>query len=335
MALYSAERVYRTREIVAEYLGFDKPENVIFTHNATHAINLAIKGFIDHKCHVIISDMEHNAVVRSLNKAAEDNSVEISVFDSALPLEEVVPPLIRDNTEFLVCSLISNVTGQLIDPEDVSRVSKKYGLFSIIDASQYLGHYKLDINRLGFSAVCAPGHKALFGIQGSGILVINTDREAGTIIEGGSGGDSLSPWMPRLLPERLEAGTVNLPAIAALGAGIGFLEDLGSEYVRERINLLTEKLHEILYEDGAIVYGCDRGIASFGIIGMTPSEACRYLDENGIATRCGLHCAPSIHRKLGTQKYGTARISLSIFNTEYELDKLHSLLKSIKEKHRQ
>lgn len=327
LSLLAAEEVYDTREKIADFIGFSHPERIIFTANATHALNIAIKGKLNHKCHVITSDIEHNSVLRPIYKQMQLLGIELSYYDSDLPLYDAIIPLIRDDTEFLITTLSSNVTGKTIDPAIISDIAKKHNLYTIIDVSQYLGHLPLDIKRTPFNIVCSPGHKGLFGIQGSGFIALSDDDAFSTLMEGGSGNETFNPYMPSSLPERYEAGTLNTPAIVSLGAGISYLSALGEEYIKEKLDMLTGRLNDILHEVGAIVYGCNNGIASFDMPNFVSAEVAERLDNQNIAVRSGLHCAPLIHQKLSTEIHGTVRASLSILNNINDIDKLYYALK--------
>ncbi len=329
MATWCAEKVFETREAVASFLNVNSPELIVFTHNATHALNLAIKGKIRDNRHIITSDIEHNSVLRPLYKQSREFGAEISVYDTDLPLREAIVPLIRENTGYIVSSIASNVTGKIIDTLELSKIAREYGLYTIIDASQYLGHLPLDLALSPFDIVCAPGHKALFGIQGGGFAVFKKADDLYTILDGGTGTDTFNQEMPLFLPERLEAGTLNMPAIVSLGSGIGFLNAMTMDTVQKRISYLTNYLAQALDCAGARVFGCNNGIASFELPTRSTNELTEKLDRNLIATRAGLHCAPLIHKKLGTYEKGTVRVSLSIMNTTRDIDALYKALVSI------
>ena len=326
LAMRSAEAVYETREEIANFIGLPSPERVVFTANATHALNLAIKGLINDRCHVITSDMEHNSVIRPLHALTRKIGIEVSVYDSSLPLTEAIPPLIREDTKYIVTSLASNVTGRAVDVTELSAIARKYSLTTIADASQYVGHVKLDLAKTPLDIVCAPGHKSLFGIQGSGFMAVCCSKTLGTLMEGGSGSESFSPDMPAYLPERLEAGTLNVPSIVSLGAGIRYIKKLGIDYVEEKIGLLTVRLENALDMPKIRLFGCDNGIASFLLEGSSSEKVAAELAEVGISVRSGLHCSPSMHRKLGTERFGLVRASLSVLNEKRDIDKLYRRL---------
>ena len=329
MAAECAELVYETRETIAKFVNYDFPERIIFTHNATYALNVAIKGKIRDNKHIITSDIEHNSVLRPLYKQAEEFGAEISVYDSDLPLREAIVPLIKENTGYLVSSLASNVTGKVIDPIELSMIAREYGLFTIIDASQYIGHLPLDLSLSPFDIVCAPGHKALFGIQGGGFAVFKNPDLLYTILEGGTGTETFNREMPNFLPERYEAGTLNTPAIVSLKSGISFLNSITIDGVREKISQLSDYLSRALEFCGAQIYGCNNGIASFTVPKISVDALVDTLDKSMIATRGGLHCAPLIHKKLGTHEHGAVRVSLSIMNTTKDIDALYKALRSV------
>ena len=330
MALAAADKIFETREAVSDFLGSGKCENVIFTPNATYALNLVIKGLINEKCHCIISDLEHNSVLRPLYKAVEKYGGEISVFDSDKALEEAVIPLIRSDTKIIISTLCSNVTGKILDLHKLSKIAQEHGLYFVIDASQYLGHRGIDLQNVYYTALCSAGHKSLFGIQGSAFAIIKNEEIFDTLTEGGSGVDSFSHVMPSLLPERYEAGTVSTPAIVSLGAGIKYIRGVGIDNIEKHLNSLTEFLKNELSSMSAVkLYGGENGIISFNVSEYTSSYISEQLDKFGIATRSGFHCAPLIHEKLGTSKSGAVRVSLSYFNTEKDIFALLKALKTI------
>ncbi len=329
-SLYSAEKIFEAREAVLRLLNYDKLENVIFTSNATHALNLAIKGALRHKCHIITSDFEHNSVLRPLYTAQRMFGCEISSFDSDMDVESAIENCINPSTEFIVTSIASNVTGKVIDPEGLYRISKKHNLKTIIDASQYLGHASLDLGKTPFDFVASPGHKALFGLQGTGFLVMNsTEADFPTLMEGGSGTNSHELVMPEDKPERFEAGTLNTPGIVSLALGINYLIEREQD-IYNKICYLTSRLHEILSQNKMEIYGCENGIAAVNMDGMSSEVLAQELAKRGIAIRAGVHCAPSIHKKLGTQTRGVVRISLSALNNTKDLDKLNRALRDLK-----
>ncbi len=326
----AAEIVYDTREKISEFLGHSTPESVVFTYNATYAINLALKSFIRERCHVITSDIEHNAVIRPLEELRRTYGVEYSVFSTEENIKEGIEALVRDDTVCIISTLASNVTGKPIDVDILSEISKKHGLYLILDASQAIGHIGIDLKKSPCDVLCAPAHKALFGIQGCGFAVFCDNKRKYSFIEGGSGFDSRATDMPKLLPEGYEAGTLGTPSIAALGSGIRFLSEIGIREVGKRIDYLAELTRDRLSAiKGVTLYPSYGGIISFNFGELPSSVIAKELDKCGVAVRAGLHCAPSAHKKLGTLESGTVRISISYLNTKKDIDGLYKELSKI------
>ncbi len=329
----AAEIVYNTREGVAKLLNVDNPENVVFTYNATYALNLAIKTLITEKCHVITSDVEHNSVIRPLRTLEESLGIEVSQFDSDVLPQIAIPKLIRPDTKFIVSTLASNVTGCEIDVFALAEVAKCYSLGLIVDASQVLGHRYIDFSACECDAICAPGHKALFGIQGTGFAYFKDPKRKGTLIEGGSGTNSVSKMMPDLLPEAYEAGTLGTPGIAALMSGIEFIMDIGLDNINHHLNKLREEIYGGLSGiPGIELYESFGGNVLFNFRDLSSTELSYILDKNGVCTRGGLHCAPSVHKKLGTLNRGAVRLTFSIMNTKYEAEHFIDIIKKIVQK---
>ncbi|MBE6537058.1 MAG: aminotransferase class V-fold PLP-dependent enzyme [Ruminococcaceae bacterium] len=316
LAIKTDEEIYRARESVAELLSFPNPERVCFTTNATYALNIAIKSFITKKCHVLISDIEHNSILRPIYKLKEKIGIEYSVFSTDGDIEKNIQNALHEDTYAIITTLTSNVTGKEIPIQILSNAAKRYNLKLIVDASQLIGHKEIDVMKTHCDAICAPGHKGLFGIQGAGFAVFVTEPPYETIIEGGSGNESQNPNMPRRLPERFEAGTLPAPSIVALGSGIDYLKEIGISKVENRIRYLTEEFYEELQKNKRLkIYAAENGIISFAIPDINSHKVASFLDKRDICVRSGLHCAPMAHSKLGTLKNGLVRVSLSIFNT--------------------
>ena len=326
----SDEEIYNTRELVSRLLGLHAPERVVFTQNATHALNLAIKTTVREGSHVIISDIEHNSVIRPLNAICKNKNVSYSVFSLLGDVRKNLLSAIKPNTETVICNLLSNVNGELLDMKTVSDVCREKSLKFIADASQKIGHIDINLDKTPCDILCAPGHKGLFGIQGAGFAVICDNLTRDSFIEGGSGTDSNKADMPLYLPERYEAGTLPTPSIVTLGAGIDFIHSVGIEEIYKKINFLTELLVSELESLKIVSYISGKnGVISFTLNKIPPMRVAQLLDDNGICVRAGLHCAPLIHKRLGTDKNGSVRISLSFFNTKNEIYAFLKILKEI------
>ena len=331
LSLKSSEKIYLTREKIARMLGVNTPENIVFTYNATHGLNLAIKTFVTSHCHVLTSDFEHNSVIRPLEALKRKEGISYSIFDTDKDLKASLREKIKKNTKGIICSIASNVTGDTLSLKVLSNFAKENGLFLIIDASQAIGHTKIDLNEAHCDALCAPGHKALFGIQGSGFVYFRDKYRRESFIEGGSGSESMSVYMPDLLPEGYEAGTLSTPAIVSIGAGVEYVNSVGIDEIESKLNVLTDAAYDRLSTvEGIRIYKRGNGLISFNIDDIPSSTIASYLDEHGICVRGGLHCAPSIHKKLGTLEQGAVRISFSYLNRLKDVDGLYHAVKAIK-----
>lgn len=331
LSLQASEAIYAVREEIAEHLSISTPENVVFTLNATYALNLAIKTFINEKCHILTSDFEHNSVIRPLEALKRRIGIEYSSFSTDGDVEKSIKESIRADTKGIVASVASNVTGDSISLKILSKIAAEYNLFLIVDASQAIGHTKIDLKETPCDVLCAPAHKALFGIQGCGFAVFKDSTPRDSFIEGGSGSESVNPLMPVLLPERYEAGTLPTPAIVALGSGLKYIKDIGIENIEARLTMLTSELEARLAEIPDVkIYKSGTGIVSFNVADYPSSLVAGWLDKNGICTRGGLHCAPSIHKKLGTLEQGAVRISLSYLNSKSDIDGFYRVMKCIR-----
>ncbi|MFA6948420.1 MAG: aminotransferase class V-fold PLP-dependent enzyme [Eubacteriales bacterium] len=334
LSLAAAEKVYDTRRAAAALLGSDAPENVVFTLNTTYALNIALKSLIPPRCHVVISSLEHNSVYRAV-RAMGESGVEYTVLDIpdiSLPYGKFcdvfmdrLRTAVRPDTKAVAMTHVSNLVPIRLPAERVGAFCAERGLRFILDAAQSAGIYDIDITSMNIDAVCAPGHKALYGPQGVGMAVFNPKyrdvHALPTIIEGGSGVNSAEPVMPAFLPERFEAGTLPTPAIAGLCEGIRFVSGVGTANIRAQLEYLGEYMTRGLTKLGAVVYAPQYYGESvlFNVPDMTCTEASRRLDDAGICTRPGLHCAPLGHKTLATGD-GAVRASFSYFNTTREID---------------
>lgn len=330
LSLKSSEAVYSAREEIAKMLSVSTPEQVVFTYNATYALNLAIKTFITKKCHILTSDFEHNSVIRPLERLKRELGIEYDAFCTDGDIEDNIKSKIRPDTAGIVCSIASNVTGDSVPLEILSKIAAEKGLFLIVDASQAIGHTNINLTKTPCDVLCAPGHKALFGMAGCGFAYFKDRQRRESFIEGGSGSDSANPNMPELLPEAYEAGTLSVPAIVSLGRGVRYVEEIGIYEIRKRLYSLTNAMYERLESIPKVrlyKYGC--GVISFNIGEASSSGIATRLDEYGICVRGGLHCAPSIHRKLSTLDRGAVRISFSYLNNMRQVDKAYCAIKEI------
>lgn len=328
-ALASAEMVEDCREKMADLIGVANPLNLIFTHNATESLNLAIKGFLKPGDHVIISALEHNAVWRPLKKLEQQGvSLTVAPADEWGRIELAnLSGCITPQTRLLVATHASNVTGVLNPVQALGQWTKDQGIRFLVDASQTAGCYPLNVARINADMVAFSGHKGLLGPAGVGVLYLNKDIRLETLLEGGTGSQSELPYMPEEPPGRYESGTLNTPGIAGLRAALTYLAAEGVENIHRHINTLSLQLrHGLRKISGARLMPLPRnasegGVVSFVIPGLDCQAAAHVLDtEHGIACRAGLHCAPLAHQALGTLDTGTIRFSVGAFNTVADVE---------------
>lgn len=329
LSLRAAEKIYECREELSRFLGVNAPERIVFTLNTTYALNLAICGCLAAGDHVIISELEHNAVRRPLAHLQRSQGVTVEHFP-VLGLDEVgvigaLEKRIRPNTRAVICTHASNICSAVLPIQAIGALCKKKRIFFIVDAAQSAGHYPIDMREMHISALAAPGHKSLYGIQGCGFLALGPDFSPRPLVFGGSGVDSLPPEMPAEPPERFEAGTLSTPSIVGLLMGVRYLLGHDLTELAEKKRALYRAARERLASLPHIkVYApeYEGGVLLFNQIGVPSADLSRYLSGKGICVRGGLHCAPLAHRALQTPQGGAVRVSFSHFNTLSDVDAL-------------
>lgn len=327
-AAKAADTVFQCRSELSELFGLKNPEQVIFTLNATHALNLAIKTLVPSGGKAVVSGYEHNAVTRPLA------ALKVRILVAEAPLfepeaaEKSFERLIDSDTDAVVCSHVSNVFGFVQPVEKIAAVCRKRGVPFIIDASQSAGVLPLDMTELGAAFIAMPGHKGLYGPQGTGVLLCGEDISVQPLLEGGTGSQSIQQQMPDFLPDRLEAGTHNVPGIAGLLAGVRYVRRRGLDKILDQERNLTQlAVHGLETVPGLRIYASpglrhQTGVLSFTAEEKDVEEIGAALAELGIAVRTGIHCAPYAHRSAGTLDTGTVRLSFSDFNTPEEIARL-------------
>ena len=324
-AMAAAETAFTCREAAAQLFHVKDPERVVFTFNATHGLNIAIKTLAWPGSRVVISGYEHNAVTRPLHALGADIRVARSpLFDQEAALAAFGRELDR-GADLVVCTHVSNVFGFILPIEGIAGLCRERGVPLIVDASQSAGAIPLDFAALGAAYVAMPGHKGLYGPQGTGLLLCGADPLP--LLEGGTGSESKRQSMPDFLPDRLEAGTHNIAGIAGLLEGLRFLERRGVEKIAAREAALIRRLGEgLCAASGAEVFLSgdqtdQAGVLSFRLRSRDCEELGEELGRQGFALRAGLHCAPLAHETAGTLETGTLRASVSAFNTDREMEK--------------
>lgn len=338
LALAAAEKIYECREELASFFGSSNPENVIFTMNTTMALNIAMKGLLQKGDHVLISDMEHNAVFRPIYKLARDGVITYNVFDTFPTLPSRTPEMIcasilekiRPNTRMLVCAHASNICSATLPLAQIGALCRQKDILFVVDAAQSAGHLPIDVEAMKIDALCAPGHKGLWGPQGSGILVLRDGIVADTLLEGGSGYNSLEGNMPQDAPERYEAGTLPTPAIAGLLEGVREVKRLGLSHIHAHECALITRLYERLAAMPKVsLYAPHHvgGVLLFSVQDISSDRVGSFLNERGFCVRTGFHCAALAHATLGTPPSGAVRVSPSLFNTMVQIDAFADTLK--------
>lgn len=318
-AMMAADTVFRCRREAADLFEVSSPENVVFTSNATHGLNIAIHSLVRPGSTVLISGYEHNAVTRPLTAMPG-----ITVKTATSPLfcpDQFLADFARQLTGEVSCVItthVSNVFGYILPVERMAELCAQKNVPFILDASQSAGCLPVSMERLKAAFIAMPGHKGLFGPQGTGLLLCGQIGEP--LLQGGTGSISLSQEMPEFLPDRLEAGTHNVCGIAGLLEGIRFVRRKGTKAILDHERALTDRAARLLSRvNGVEVFcapdpACQAGVLSFRVADRDCEEVGDALGTCGVAVRAGLHCAPAAHRSAGTLETGTIRASFSPFN---------------------
>ncbi|MBR2405158.1 MAG: aminotransferase class V-fold PLP-dependent enzyme [Clostridia bacterium] len=337
MAIRTSEKVYECRELIADFFGLSNPANVVFTQNATMALNIAIHGILKAGDHAICTVMDHNSVLRPLFAKSPD--VEVSYLgadgEGAISIADL-EALIKPNTRLVIMTHVSNVCGTVLPVEAAAELCHNHGILFLLDASQSAGIINIDMQQMKIDLLAAPGHKGLYGPMGMGLLCINHNLDLNPIIQGGTGSYSKELAQPLELPDRLECGTLNLPGICGLAEGIRYINRIGIDTIGEHEAKLTAYLLDGLshIKDISIIGKKDTlgrtGVVSFTHAKKDCVDISSYLSSNySIATRSMYHCAYKAHESLGTSDAGTVRVSMGIFNTLSEIKILLYALKNM------
>jgi cysteine desulfurase/selenocysteine lyase len=331
LSIEAGRIVYDARETLAEFFNASDPLRIIFTTNATHAINLCLYGILRPGDHVITSSMEHNAVMRPL-RDLESKGIHLSVVPcnkNGSMDPDAVAQAMRPSTRIVAVTHASNVTGTILPIAEIADTAHKSGAFMLVDAAQTAGVLPIDVQAMKIDLLAFTGHKGLQGPQGTGGLVIGNSVRVSDIEplwRGGTGSRSAFEIQPEELPDKFESGTVNGPGIAGLGAGVRYIMKRGIEAIRgQEMDLTQQMVDGIKSLDGVTVHGpADAvrrtSIVSFTAVGRRVSEIGLRLDEEfGILSRVGLHCAPAAHRTIGTFPEGTVRLALGLHTTQEEV----------------
>lgn len=338
LALKSSRGIYETRELIGKLFNVKNPMNIILTFNATESLNIGIKGILKPGDHVITTSMEHNSVLRPI-KYMEKFGIESTIVQGDEKGRIKVSDIgksIKPNTKLIVTTHVSNLTGTIMPIDKIGLLAKQKGIIYMVDAAQSAGVYDIDVEKMNIDLLAFPGHKGLFGPQGTGGLFIREGLVLESFFQGGTGSASHSLDQPDISPDKFESGTSNAPGIIGLGTGIKYILERGITTIRKYEEGLTKHfIEEASKIEGIKLYGPlnaneQSGVVALNIKDADSSEVSYILDqEYDIAVRPGLHCAPLAHKTIGTLEQGVVRFSFGIFNTYEEIDICIKALKDI------
>ena len=334
LAARTSEAVYSARAEAADFFGAE-PENTVFTLNCTHALNMAIQGVMHGGGHMIISSLEHNSSARPAAELARQGKASLSVAEVFPDDDRTVESfrrLISDDTKAVICTLASNVTGQLLPYRRIAELCRERGICFIADGAQVCGIIPVSLGD-GINILCTSGHKGLYGLTGTGLLISDGSYPIHPIIQGGTGSSSESMIQPDLLPDSLESGTLNTTGIMSLKAGIGFVKRTGTDHIFRHETELCEQFIGLISDIDDIVVYRDKSasympIVSFNIRCMPSGRTADILAKQGYCLRAGLHCSALAHAQLGT-KEGTVRFSPSVFSRSEDVSRLASAIENV------
>jgi len=339
-SIASSRAVSLAREQIADLLGADTPDHLVFTKNATEALNLAIHGLAPFGGLVVTTSLEHNSVMRPLRHLEDQGRIELHVVDAdgntgEVDLDRWASLLRSEKPCLAVATHASNVTGVVLPLAELAAAADGVAPF-IVDASQSVGHLPVVLRDLGAAAVAMPGHKGLLGPSGTGLLYLAEGVEVPPLLRGGTGSQSELETQPDFAPDRYESGTLNASGFVALGAAAAYLHSVGLEAVEAHLTRMGERFRSGLTGtpgielNGPVDPARSVGIASLNVTGVPCATVSRIIDDEwGVMTRAGLHCAPAAHRSLGTAPAGTVRVSWGLDTTEAEIDTAVEALRQV------
>ena len=336
-SIKTALKIEEVREKLAQYYGAENSQNVIFTHNCTQALNLAILGSVKDNGHVICTENEHNSVLRPLEYLKSEGRIDYSIAYQKEPKGitiEDIKPLVKPNTYMIICNHISNVNGAKCELKEIGNFCKQNKIIFLVDGAQSCGHEKVNIRDLNIDYLTIAGHKGFYAPQSIGALIMGNSYRPSPIYFGGTGTNSLELYQPDIYPERLESGTISTPLILGLGAGIDFVENNFNDIINKLDDLTTYlnfELSNLNNIDCLTSPENSNGVLAFNIKGFHSNDIANLLNEKyQICVRGGYHCAPIKHKALNTLETGAVRVSISYFNTFSEIQRLIHIIKHIK-----
>ncbi len=324
LSLTGAKAVYDCRAELAELFNCT-PEKVIFTKNCTEALNIAIFGTAVRGGKVITTTFEHNSVLRPLIHLQKIGIITLEIVcpSKNKTIEQAIEEKITDNTYMIACTATSNVTGEQMPLYNIGNIAKAHNLLFLVDGAQGAGHMTINMKELNINMLSIAGHKGLYGIMGSGALLIDQATNVSPFIHGGTGSESFNLYQPDCYPERLEAGTINLPAVMGLLEGVRFIKPNVQSFSKHLVSATERLINGLKNIEGITLYSKPNGagIVSFSLVGISSQDLADILNkEYDIAVRGGLHCAPLTHKYLHTEKEGLLRVGLAVQNSFREID---------------
>ena len=336
----AVQLIYEIREKVADFFSIKNSAHLVFNSGATESLNTVIKGVLKKGDHVIASKVEHNSVIRPLERLIIEREIEVDYIDFDQKSAEVdykeLKSKIKDNTKLIVISHASNVLGTVNNLEKIGEIAAAENILFLVDAAQSAGVIPIDVDQMKIDFLAVPGHKSLFGPPGIGALYVRDMETLLPLKEGGTGTNSLKTLQPKIMPDYLEAGTLNTVGIIGLGAGLDFILNQGLKNIHQKEMKLLKKIIDGLTSFPKIkVYGKQdsenrTAVTAFNLDGYSSNQlAFKMQNEYDIQLRGGLHCAPLLHKFLGTDNQGMLRISPGYFNTEAEVNEFLNILESL------
>ncbi len=337
----AARMIFAAREKIAEFFSIDDSARLVFNSGTTESLNTVIKGVLKKGDHVVTSKIEHNSVIRPLERLKNDKEIVVDYIDFDRETGEIdyqaLKNAVRDNTRLIIISHASNVLGAVNDLERIGKFAAAEDILFLVDAAQTAGLIPIDVEQMKIDFLALPGHKSLFGPPGVGALYVRDSKTLLPLKEGGTGTNSLSITQPKLMPDYLEAGTLNTPGIIGLQAGIDFIKAEGIKNIHQKEMKLLKKIIDGLNSlPGSKVYGSKdidsrTAVTAFNLEGISSNQlGFKLQHDHDIQLRGGLHCAPLLHKFLDTDKQGMLRVSPGYFNTEAEVNKFLNILEELK-----
>ncbi len=327
--------VFNARRKIAEFFGATAPENVIFTANCTASLNYVVKGLLERGDRAVTTNLEHNAVMRPLYKVGADIvTFKVSLSDDAQTIENFKKVITAD-TKLVIITGASNVLGKKIPFKEIAKICKSFGVKIAVDGAQIAGVEEINMKNDFIDYLCIAPHKGLYASMGVGVLIAEKPIK-NTIIEGGTGSLSANMMQPDFMPDRFESGTLNVPGIMTVSAGIDFVKKKGIKNIHNYEMSLCKHFYNQLKGINKVIFYADYSkesnfapVISFNINGYNSGDVAEILNSKNIAVRSGLHCAPSAHKSIGTMDIGTVRIAPSVFTTRSEIEQTVKIIKNI------